>query len=201
MIGRIPCSSAVLSEARLYAIESYNHTMNYKGWEDQHNKMERLTYGKFAQLWVYEYCILNGIECEKDDSSPLTPDKKDLTICGINVDVKSSVRPEFLGQISPGMYNKDDGFYCFLLTDHDCTFIQPRGFISCADYMRHSIEVKKGDAIPGTDVVQRFGSSRFLRKKGVVTQFHEFMRDAANNDIAKHLHPFSKEHQFTDVPF
>lgn len=184
---RIPCSSAVLSEARLYAIESSGWTLDYQGWEDQHHKMHRLTYGKFAQLWVYEFCRINGIDCQKDTSDPKQPDDRDLIICGHDVDVKTSINPKLLGQISPGMYRKTSGFFCFVLTDTGCTFIMPRGFLHCSHFESHSDEVKKGDIIPGTGLQQRFGSSRFLRRGAPVVGFYDFMADAKNGGLQKHI--------------
>lgn len=187
MMWKIPCSSAVLSEARLYAIESSSHTMDYQGWEDQHHKLHRLTYGKFAQLWVYEFCRVNGIDCKKDTSGPKQPDDKDLIIGGHDVDVKTSINPKLLGQISPGMYRKQEGFFCFLLTDNSCTFVMPRGFLHCSHFESHSEEIKKGEIIPGTNLPQRFGTSRFLKRGAPVVGFYDFMADAINNDLRKHI--------------
>ena len=183
----VPCSSAILSEARLYAIESNTHTMDYEGWKDQHNKLRRLTYGKFAQLWVYEFCRVNGIRCEKDKSGPTEPDNKDLVICGLDVDVKASTIGALVGQISPGMYNKSDGFYCFARTNETCSFILPIGFLHCSLFIPNSIEVRQGETIPHTTIVQRFRSSRFLSKGAPVVPFFEFMADAKAGEIEKHI--------------
>lgn len=184
---RFPCSTAVLSEARLYAIESSQHTMDYDGWKDQHNKMERLTYGKFAQLWVYEFCRVNSIDCQKDKSSPAIADEKDLVICGECVDVKSSTWAPLLGQISPGMYSKNSGFYCFIYTDAECSFVMPAGVISCAGYMANSLEIKSGETIPNTTMKQRFSSSRFLQKGSPIVPFFEFMEEAKTGNIGRFL--------------
>lgn len=184
---RIPCSSLLLTEARLYALESKNFTMDYRGWQDQHNKLERLTYGKFAQLWVYEYCRLNGIPCEKDTSSHRDPDDKDLTISGHDIDVKASIIPSLVGQISPGVYKREGGFYCFMITDRDCSFIRPIGFLSKAKFMEHSSEVKKGEVIPGTNIKQRFGSSRFVSPGAPVIDFFKFMDDARLMQLDRYL--------------
>ena len=193
---RIPCSTAVLSEARLYAIESSSHTMDYDGWKDQHNKLERLTYGKYAQLWVHEWCRINGIPCVKDKSSPKEPDDNDLTICEHQIDVKASVIPQLLGQISPGMYRRSDGFYCFILTDKQCSFVMPAGFIHCSLFLPFSEEVEQGKKIPGTEIVQRFGRSRFLNKGAPVVPFFEFMADARAGALSKHIPEIQAE-----VPF
>lgn len=183
----VPCSSVILSEARLYAIESNTHTMDYEGWKDQHNKLKRLTYGKFAQLWVYEFCRINGIPCEKDNSGPTEPDNKDLVICGFDVDVKASTIGALVGQISPGMYDKSEGFYCFARTNESCSFILPIGFLHCSLFMQHSTEVKKDERIPNTRIVQRFSSSRFLNKGAPVVPFFEFMSDAKAGRIEEHV--------------
>ena len=189
MQWKIPYSSATLSEARLYAIESSEHTLDYHGWEDGHFKLQRLTYGKFAQLWVYEFCRLNGINCQKDRSGPQKPDDKDLVIRGHDVDVKTSINPKLIGQISPGMYHKNDGFYCFTLTDKACSFILPIGFMHCADFIHFSHEVKKGEVIPGTDVVQRFGNSRFLNQNSGLIDFYTFMAEAKNGNLNNYAIP------------
>jgi hypothetical protein len=199
---RIPCSSAILSEARLYAIESRDHTMDYDGWKDQHHKLRRLTYGKFAQLWVYEFCRINDIECLKDGSSPKEADRTDLTVCGFEMDVKASTIPAILGQISPGMYGKSEGFYCFILTNEDCGFVMPAGVVSCADYMRHSIEVKKDEIIPNTNIRQRFGRSRFLQAGSPIVPFFDFMDSAKRGDISRYLPPpLSSIEETNDCPF
>lgn len=184
---RIPCITSILSEARLYAIESSGHTMDYEGWKDQHNKLERLTYGKYAQLWVGEFCRINGIDFVKDKSSPNEPDDNDLTICGHQIDVKSSVHPKLLGQISPGMYQRHNGFYCFILTDRQCSFVMPVGFIHCSLFLPFSQEVRKDQEIPGTNIVQRFGRSRFLQPGAPVVPFFDFMTDARAGEISNHI--------------
>ena len=198
---RLPCNSAVLSEARLYAIESSSHTMDYKGWEDQHNKLKRLTYGKFAQLWVYEYCRVNGIPCQKDVSGPMEPDNKDLVVCGEDMDVKASTIMPLLGQVSPGMYGKKEGFYCFVYTDESCSFVQPVGVITCVDYMAHSKEVMAGDLIPNTTIKQRFGRSRFLQKGSPIVSFFEFMEEAKAGRISQYLPKPQPIHELSDCPF
>lgn len=179
MRWRIPLNTSILSEARLYAMESASHTMDYSGWEDQYKKLERLTYGKFAQLWVYELCRINGVECKKDKSPPTEPDDSDLEICGFSVDVKASTSPNLIGQVSPGVYGRSNDFYCFALTDKDCSYIEVPGVISCADYRKHAIRVPNGEIIPGTNIKQRFGTSYFLPKEGgLMIPFFRFMNAA-----------------------
>lgn len=174
---RYPLSSALLSEARLYAIESFPHTLNYKGWKDQKLKLARLTYGKFGQLWVTEFCRANGIECEKDTSSPYVPDDLDLTIYGHTIDVKTTINRDFLGQVSPGVINKPCDYFCFVVTDIACSFVEPIGFMDCDTYRSVAVEVKEGQCIPGTNTAQRFGTSFFLPKPAPIIPFVKFIRD------------------------
>lgn len=152
----------MLIEARLYAQDSIQHTMDYIGWEDQHNKQERITYGKFGQLWVSEFCRLNKIPHEKDRSSPTQADDLDLTIMGKMVDVKTTVIREFVGQISPGVFNKPCDEYCFIVTDRQCSFVTPIGFVSQEDYKKHCVHIKKGEIIPGTSREQKFGGGSYF---------------------------------------
>lgn len=179
---RYPIASTLLSEARLYARESFGHTMDYQGWQDQKLKLARLTYGKFGQLWVAEFCRVNGIQYEKDTSSPYVADDRDLSIFGHSIDVKTTINRDFLGQVSPGVINKPCDYFCFIVTDMQCSFVEPLGFIDCDAYRAIAVEVKEGQLIPGTNTRQRFGTSFFLPRLAPVTPFVQFLlrlREAA----------------------
>lgn len=179
---RYPITSTLLSEARLYARESFGHTMDYQGWQDQKLKLARLTYGKFGQLWVAEFCRVNGIQYEKDTSSPYVADDRDLSIFGHSIDVKTTINRDFLGQVSPGVINKPCDYFCFIVTDMQCSFVEPLGFIECDAYRAIAVEVKEGQLIPGTNTRQRFGTSFFLPRLAPVTPFVQFLlrlREAA----------------------
>ena len=173
---RYPITSALLSEARLYAQESYGHTMDYQGWQDQKLKLARLTYGKFGQLWVAEFCRANSIECVKDTSSPYVADDRDLSIYGHSVDVKTTVNRNLLGQVSPGVINKPCDYFCFLMTDSNCSFVEPIGFMDCDTYRAVAVEVKEGQTIPGTSLVQRFSTSFFLPRPAPIVPFVQFLK-------------------------
>lgn len=157
-----PVSTKVLTEARLYAQDSIQHTMDYKGWEDQHQKQDRITYGKFGQLWVSEFCRLNNIPHEKDRSSPMQADDLDLIIFDKVIDVKTTVFSSLVGQVSPGVINKPCDEYCFLVTDKQCSFVTPIGFVSRSDYKTHSVYVAKGEVIPGTNLRQKFNDGSYF---------------------------------------
>ncbi len=157
-----PVTTKLLIEARLYAQDSIQHTMDYHGWKDQHEKKDRITYGKFGQLWVTEFCRLNKIPYDKDRSSPLIADDVDVVIREKKIDVKTTVHNDFVGQVSPGVINKECDDYCFLVTDKGCSFLSPIGFVSRSDYLQYAICVHEGEVIPGTNIRQRFGSSYFL---------------------------------------
>lgn len=172
---RYPITSALLSEARLYAQESYGHTMDYQGWQDQKLKLARLTYGKFGQLWVSEFCRANGITHEKDTSSPYVADDRDLSIYGHSIDVKTTINRDFLGQVSPGVINKPCDYFCFLVTDVQCSFVEPIGFMDCDTYRTVSVQVREGELIPGTRTRQRFGTSFFLPAQAPVIPFVQFL--------------------------
>ncbi len=185
---RYPVSTAVINEARLYAQDSIQHTMDYKGWEDQHVKMERITYGKFAQLWVCEFCKLNGIPYKKDQSSPKEADDVDLFIYDKKIDVKSSISDNMIGQVSPGVINKECDEYCFIVTNKQCEFVMPVGFVSHRDYKDNAVFVKKGEQIPGTNQIQRFGyGSYFLPKNSLVLRpfVQTLMKDCLGVKSAK----------------
>jgi hypothetical protein len=162
---KLPFNSALLCEAKLYAIESIEHTLNYKGWEDGHEKLIRITVGKCCQLWLSEFCRLNGIHHKKDDSSPYLPDNMDLEICGYKVDCKASYIPELCCQVTENIHKSNIDFYSFFLTDKKLSYISPLGMISKEDYLKDAIKVIKGDKIPGTNYIQRFDYSYFLNQK------------------------------------
>lgn len=165
-----PVSTSLITEARLYANDSIQHTMDYHGWSDQHQKQERITYGKFGQLWVAEFCKLNGIDHKKDRSSPKVADDLDLLIRGRKIDVKTTVSNSFVGQVSPGVIDKECDDYCFLITDKQCSYVKPIGFVSKGDYIEHANCVEEGDIMPGTSVRQRFSRSYFLPADSIVLQ-------------------------------
>jgi len=175
MIVHYPANTAMLSEARLYATDSIMHTMDYNGWKDQHQKRERITYGKFGQLWVTEFCRLNGVPHQKDRSSPKDADDVDLVVRGQLIDVKTSVCQSLVGQVSPGVLNKPCDYFCFLLTDKACSYVAPYGLIEADVYRKIAVEVKQGDLIPGTGIQQRFGSSFFLPENPELIPFVRFM--------------------------
>lgn len=162
-----PVSTKLMTEARLYANDSIQHTMDYHGWKDQHKKKERITYGKFGQLWVAEFCRLNGVNHAKDNSSPTMADDLDLLIRGRKIDVKTTVS-NLVGQVSPGVIEKECDDYCFLITDRQCSYVNPIGFVSKDDYIEHATCVEEGDIIPGTNFRQRFSRSYFLPANSLV---------------------------------
>lgn len=170
-----PFSSAIFNEARIYAYDSIGHTLDYQGWGDQHRKMERITHGKFGQLWVTEFLRLNGIPFEKDTSSPEVPDDYDLIAFGYRIDVKTSIKRDLVGQVNAAVVDKTD-FFCFVLTDALCSYVAPYGFISRDDYLEAAILVKQGEMIPGTALRQRFPKSYFLPPDAKLMPFVQFVR-------------------------
>ena len=135
MIVHYPLTTNLLTEARLYATDSIQHTMDYEGWQDQHKKRERIVYGNFGQLWVAEFCRINGIPCQKDRSSPERADDYDLIAHGFKIDVKTSIHKDLVGQVSPGVINKPVDYFCFMLTDRLCSYIAPYGLIAADEYV------------------------------------------------------------------
>jgi hypothetical protein len=173
----------MLTEARLYATDSIGHTMDYQGWEDQYAKRDRITYGKFGQLWVCEFCKLNGIPYEKDKSSPKVNDDFDLKIGEFSIDVKTTIRNDIQGQVSPGVYNKPIDYYLFLVTDSVCSFVRTLGFVSQSAYKKNALKINKGEKIPGTNMVQRFSYSYFLPYEiPVWIPFLKFFDGVSNNE-------------------
>lgn len=179
---KIPANSALLMEAKAYALESAAHTFDYKGWTDKHAKLSRLTHGKWAQLWLGELCRLNGYEYEKDASSPYVHDNSDLLINGWAIDCKVSTRNGLEGQISPH-YKKQNGqvqFYAFFRSDTRITFIEPLGFLHYSRVEACSDLVREGEIIPGTSYVQRFAQSYFVRQDELL-RFYKHITWMAKN--------------------
>ena len=175
-----PVSTDIITDAKVYATESINYTMDYEGFEnrcekDLQKKMERIVYGKFGQLWVAEFCRLNGVNCKSDKSSPYVPDKSDLEIDSLKIDVKVSVIKHLVGQVSPGAVKADYDYFCFMLVDRDCKWVCPYGFISCEDFRRVMVEVERGQKIPGTNIVQKFMASYFLPENPHLIPFVSFL--------------------------
>ena len=163
MIFKYPANSAILTEARMYALESINCTVDYEGWKDCHKKMCRITTGKYAQLWLSEFCRLNEIPYKKDKSSPYLHDKEDIEINGHSIDCKVSTIEHLVGQVSPHVLNQENiDFYVFFLTNDELSFIAPYGLIRRKDFIRLAKEIKKGEQLPGTKIIQKFNSSFFI---------------------------------------
>lgn len=165
---KFPCNPRVLIEAWAYARESLAHTFNYQGWRDGHRKAQRIATGKFAQLWLAEFCRLNNIPCAPDRSSPYVADAGDLTINGWVIDCKVSVVHGLEGQISPRHERESNvDYYAFFRSDKELSFIEPLGFVRFSDVKARAVVVSKGEKIPGTSVVQRFDRSYFIPLRGM----------------------------------
>jgi hypothetical protein len=170
-----PVSTKMLTEARCYAVDSIKHTVNYPGWKDEHKKFERITTGRFGQLWVAEFCKINGIECEQDETPPTENDVSDVTICGSVIDVKTSLYKSFVGQVNGSVIKKPCDYYCFLLTTREFDIVMPYGFVSYEDYKENATKLKEGDIIPGTNIKNRFNETYFLSEKNRVRPFVQFL--------------------------
>jgi len=171
---KYPANSALLAEARLYAKESIEHTVDYKGWADGHKKLSRIVTGKYAQIWLAEFCALNDIDFKKDNSSPYESDDCDIEICGYKIDCKASVSSNFLYQVSPHIEKQNQIFaYAFFLTDEKCSFIKPCGFIRRDRYLKHAIKIEKGQFLPNTKVVQKFDKGSYFLDKEYVKPFED----------------------------
>lgn len=84
--------------------------------------------------------------------------------------------------MSPGVINKSCDFFCFVVTDVQCSFVEPVGFMDCDTYRSVAVQVKEGELIPGTATRQRFGTSFFLPRPAPVIPFVWFLmrlREAA----------------------
>jgi len=166
----------------MYARESIEHTLDYEGWEDGFRKMGRITTGKFAQLWLHEFCRLNGIPSFKDKSSPFVPDREDLRINGYSIDSKVTMRTDWDGQVSKNhdKAKADIDIYAFFRTNKIISFIEPLGFCWANELDSVGHRVNEGEMIPGTNVKQRFGHSYFIDAKDM-KEFLQFLEWMKNN--------------------
>jgi hypothetical protein len=173
---RYPVSTALLKEAQLYAMASFHHTFNWDSHKGGNAKMQRITVGRFAQVWVQEFCRLNGIPHISDASSSDVSDEFDLQIRGLKVDIKASKHADLLGQVAPGPFRKAESgtYFCFVLADPEGTFVEPWGFIEADDYRKFSYSVKRGEQLP-TGHVQAFSESFFLPPDAPVEPFESFL--------------------------
>jgi hypothetical protein len=178
---KLPIASTILSAARLYAIETADHTVNYEGWNendiaDTFRKLERITLGRFGQLWFYEFCQLNGIPSEEDKTNPLISDKTDVRVCGFDVDVKISKIADMPCQISPGVLDKSQ-IYLFLGCDERLTYIEPKGFISRLKIKENSVFIKHGEKIPNTNFIQKFKAGSYFISNKELKPFFEVVHN------------------------
>jgi hypothetical protein len=177
---KYPANSAILNEARMYALESISHTFDYNGWQDGHQKMQRITTGKYAQLWLAEFCRINEIDYKKDISSPYIYDDEDLKICNLSIDCKVSIYDYLVGQVSPHCLKQENiSGYAFFLTDSSLSFIKPYGFIKRDDFIKNAVCIEKGEKIFDTGITQRFSKSYFIDKKHL-HNFHDVMEKFLN---------------------
>lgn len=173
---RYPVSTALMKEAQLYAMASFHHTFNWDSHKGGNAKLQRITLGRFAQIWVQEFCRLNGVPHVPDTSSSDVADRFDLEIRGVQVDIKASKHQKLVGQVAPGPYHKAEPgtYFCFVLTDPQGTFVDPWGFIEADDYRAWAYSVKRGEQLP-TGHVQAFSESFFLPENAPVEPFERFL--------------------------
>ena len=60
---------------------------------------------------------MNGIQYEKDTSSPYVADDRDLSIFGHSIDVKTTINRDFLGQVSLASSTSRATTSAFIVTD------------------------------------------------------------------------------------
>lgn len=157
-----PVNTIAIMEARLYANESIEYTADFAGWKDKYKKKQRLIIGNFVQYWVYEFCRLNKIQYQVDETTPYENDKFDIKVYGKIMDVKASVHENFVGQVTEEALNKDIDFFSFFLTDANCSFIAPYGVIGKEQYRQLSVKLQEGDTIPGTKIKNKFNVTNFI---------------------------------------
>lgn len=178
---KLPMTSSLLTEARLYALESTQFTFDYDGWNQQNEasaaaKLERITIGRYGQLWLAEFCKINGIPYEKDLSSPFVTDTSDIFIAGRSVDVKTSKMSNLPPQVSPGVVSKSEVF-AFLRTDQSLSFIEPLGFIESDAFLQLARKILYDDLIPGTTFRQRFKEGSYFIEPRHLTPFGRVVRE------------------------
>lgn len=160
---RYPANPSQLIEARAYALASLDHTFDYDGFKDGHKKMGRIFTGKYAQLWLCEFCRLNEIPHKKDTSSPMISDDEDLSICGYSIDCKVSVIDGMWPQVTTISDTSGADVYFFFRCDERLDYIQPIGAIGKPRFLSERVEITKGFDIPGTTKIkQRFSKSYFI---------------------------------------
>lgn len=160
---RMPIPDHLAVDAREYARLSLAHTHNYNGWGDGHKKRERIETGRCAQLWLACFCRVNGIMARLDDTDYRRPDETDVTIAGVDVDVKASTIAIMPPQVNAAVVERSHGgYYCFTVIDEKLRWIMPLGFIAAADFERQAVCVRRGERIPGTKIDQRFADTSYF---------------------------------------
>jgi hypothetical protein len=173
---KIPSFEAARKRAEDYAEKSINHTHDYAGWDDQYKKKSRITIGRFGQEWLIEYCQLNGLEYKADKSSYTESDDFDVEICGKVMDVKTSISEAFTGQVSPGCRNKTHiNAFCFFLTNHDLSFIEPLGFMQYEDFWSVCTHIGFGQEIRRTGITNRFRGGSYFVETDLMSDFFYFV--------------------------
>lgn len=186
-----PDLSSVMLEAGNYANDSIDFTADYSGWEDKSGKHGRIVRGRAIQLWLVEFCKVNGINHIKDISSAEVPDEMDLAICGKPVDCKASVL-KGVCQVTTNISNQSGKMlYFFFETDKELSYIKPLGAVSKNKFKDAAILVKKGDKIPGTDIIQKFGSGSYF----IATDFL-YPFESAIDCLCKNKRNISREDRY-----
>lgn len=165
MFFKFPVNSTALSLARLYAIDSFNYTYDYKGFEDEQQtdrKLRRIQIGRFGQEWIAEFCKMNNIPITADSSTAKENDDFDINISGKYIDVKTAVST-IPCQCNKAIENKKNiDMFIFLKTDSKFSFIEPVCIIPFQQYFQHAVLVRKGEMFPDTNIKNKFGEGSYV---------------------------------------
>lgn len=161
-----PLGSILIEAARMYALDSHQHTMNYAGWEDEDNtpqKIQRILHGRLAQLWLGEWCRINQVPHVADRSLYTHADGGvDLTILNHPIDVKASFN--LPPQVGSHLREKAGGaeWFAFASLPWDLSWICIDGLIATSDFFQRAQFIPYGQNIPGTQLRQRFQDGSYF---------------------------------------
>jgi len=162
---KYPFRIRIIDRAKKYAEQSLRNTHDYGGWKDESQtdrKRQRIMTGRFGQLWVYEFCKLNNIPSEHDNSSVYEADDFDIKIMGYSVDVKTTTVNGICCQVNPALKSKNIDYYCFLKTDKQYSFSEPLGLIEKGEYYKNAILIPNGAKFPGTSIENKYHSGSYI---------------------------------------
>ncbi len=169
---KFPFTEQAVKYADEYAKKAIPYTHLHDGFEDTKSSQQynRWMTGGIAQNIVMEYCKINNIECIQDNTTHEQNDNFDLKIQGYLFDIKATntniqcqVNHTSIKKIINGRTN----CFFFMRIDKNFKWYEPIGFCTAKYYNENQYWVDKGDKIPFTNFINKFGITHTMEESDI----------------------------------